>query len=95
MKTYFVYILTNKKRGTLYVGATNNISKRIIKHQNNKKGFCYKYNLFTLVYYEEYNEIKYVIAREKQLENWHRNWKINVIEGVNKDWVDVSHETLK
>ena len=91
MKKYFIYILTNKCRGTLYIGVTNNISKRIIEHKQNTKGFCFRYNLFKLVYFEEFSEIEDAIKREKQLKNWHRDWKINLIEKNNNNWIDFNN----
>ena len=87
MKQYYVYIVTNKPKGVLYIGVTNNLLKRIEQHNiPNNKTFTWKYNLYSLVYYEEYNEIYDAIQREKQLKNWHRWWKINLIESINPEW---------
>jgi len=91
VKKYFIYIITNKYRGTLYIRVTNSISKRIIEHTQNKEGFCFRYNLFKLVYLEEFSEIEDAIKREKQLKNWHRDWKINLIENNNKNWIDFNN----
>ena len=92
MKNYYVYILTNKSK-TLYIGVTNNLERRVHEHKNKLiEGFTKKYNLDKLVYYEVLNNIEDAIRREKQLKNWHREWKINLIESVNKDWKDLSIE---
>ena len=84
---YCVYILTNKPRGTLYIGVTGGLDDRIERHIN-KEGstFTKKYNLTELVYFEEFQYINDAIAREKQLKRWHRNWKINLIEESNPKW---------
>lgn len=73
MKQYYVYIITNQKYGTLYIGVTNDIIRRIWNHkQKTIKGFSQKYNLDKLVYYETTESIETAIAREKQLKNWQR-----------------------
>jgi putative endonuclease len=92
MKNYYVYILTNKSK-TLYIGVTNNLERRIFEHKNKLiDGFSKKYNLTRLVYFEVLNSIEDAIKREKQLKNWHRQWKINLIEEHNKGWKDLSLE---
>ena len=84
MKIYYIYILTNKYRTTFYIGVTNNLSKRILEHNENKGSiFTQKYNLKSLIYYEEFTSIKEAIAREKQLKNWKREWKLNLIRESN------------
>ena len=91
-RNYYVYIMASKS-GTLYIGVTNNLEKRVWEHKNEIfKGFSKKYECKKLVYYEDYNEIHIAITREKQLKNWHRKWKINLIEPSNKDWKDLSIE---
>lgn len=89
-KTYFVYILTNKPNGTLYVGVTNDIERRGNEHYL-KEGsrFTQKYNLSRLVFLEEAQDVNDAIAREKQLKNWHRQWKVNLIESQNPKWHDL------
>lgn len=84
---YWVYILTNKPNGTLYIGVTGGIDDRMERHVK-KEGskFTSKYNLKILVYFEEFQYINDAIAREKQLKNWHRQWKINLIEESNPNW---------
>ncbi|MCB9211115.1 MAG: GIY-YIG nuclease family protein [Ignavibacteriales bacterium] len=94
MKDYYVYIITNNKK-TLYIGVTNNLQRRIYEHKNQLiEGFSKKYNLNKLVYYEIYSEINDAIKREKQLKNWHREWKINLIESLNPNWDDLSEGFL-
>jgi putative endonuclease len=91
MKDYYVYIITNTKK-TLYIGVTNNLERRIYEHKNKLiDGFSKKYNLNKLVYFETCSEIKDAIKREKQIKNWHREWKINLIESLNPKWADLSN----
>ena len=95
MKNYYIYILTNKSK-TLYIGVTNNLNRRVYEHKNKLiEGFTKKYNLDKLVYFEVFNNIEDAIRREKQLKNWHRQWKINLVESVNKEWKDLSLEFEK
>jgi len=87
---YWVYILTNKPNGTLYIGVTGGIDDRMERHiASEGSKFTSKYNLKILVYYEEFQYIQEAIAREKQLKNWHRQWKINLIEMENPNWTDL------
>jgi len=89
-KSYFVYILTNKPLGILYIGITNSLLRRIDQHQSKiVSGFTKKYNLDKLVYYEVYDNPTVAITREKQLKNWHRDWKINLINDFNSAWRDL------
>ena len=89
----YVYILTNKRNGTLYIGVTNDIERRVAEHKSGLiPGFTNKYHLTRLVHLEEYLGIKDAIAREKQLKNWHRAWKINLIEQTNPEWLDLAEE---
>lgn len=91
MKTYYIYILASKANGTLYVGVTNDLSRRNFEHITGRPGsFTQKYNVKRLVYFEETNDIDTAILREKQLKNWHRQWKINLIESTNPLWEDLS-----
>ena len=86
----YVYIITNKPRGTLYTGVTNDITRRIYGHETKiVKGFTEKYRLDMLVYVEQHEYPRYAITREKQLKNWHRDWKINMIESMNPSWQDL------
>jgi len=89
--TYFVYILTNITNSTLYIGVTNNIQRRIFEHREGKvDSFTRKYRLHRLIYYEEYKSIEEAIEREKQLKNWHRKWKFNLIKKTNSNLDDLS-----
>ncbi|MFA6184020.1 MAG: GIY-YIG nuclease family protein [Parcubacteria group bacterium] len=91
MKHYYVYILTNKKDGVLYIGITNNLERRVCEHKNKKiKGFTEKYNLDKLIFYEETNDVAFAIQREKQLKKWNRKWKIDLIEKDNPNWTDLA-----
>jgi putative endonuclease len=95
MKNYFVYILASKRHGTLYIGVTNNLARRIFEHKNKLvPGFTKQYNVNKLVYFEEYNDINQALLREKQLKKWYRQWKINLIEDFNPEWKDLYDELL-
>jgi len=88
-----VYILANKKNGTLYIGVTSDLKNRIIQHKNKEiEGFTSAYNINRLVYYEVHNEMRSAIAREKQLKKWKRSWKVEMIEKNNDDWRDLSSD---
>ncbi|WP_339726257.1 GIY-YIG nuclease family protein [uncultured Paraglaciecola sp.] len=90
MKQPAVYILSNKKYGTLYIGVTSTLVKRIWQHKNNSiEGFSSKYQLHNLVYYEIYTDMYTAISREKQLKKWKRSWKIQLIEKENINWNDL------
>lgn len=89
--TYYVYILTNQYNTVFYTGVTNNILKRTFEHRVGLiEGFTKKYKVKKLVYLEEYNDVKEAIAREKQLKNWKRKWKIELIEKINPEFRDMS-----
>ena len=90
-KNYYVYILTSKRNGTLYIGVTNNLLNRSFQHKTkeNKKSFTAKYNVNRLVYYEIFTDVREAIAREKQLKKWKRKWKIELIEKENPTWRDL------
>lgn len=84
---YHVYILTNHKNNVFYIGVTNNIARRVFEHkQKFISGFTQKYNLNKLVYAEEFKNVLEALAREKQLKNWHREWKINLIKSINPNF---------
>jgi len=94
MKQYCVYIITNKNNTTLYIGVTGNLPKRIYEHKNKLvEGFTKRYNLDKLAYFEQTESIESALRREKQLKNWHRDWKKNLINGFNSDWKDL-YDTL-
>lgn len=90
MKTYFVYILASKRNGTLYIGVTNNLIKRIYEYKNDLvNGFTKKYAVHKLVYYEHTNDVREALLREKRLKKWKRQWKIELIEKHNPEWNDL------
>jgi len=90
MKQYFVYILASKKNGTVYIGVTNDLLKRVYEHKNNLiEGYTKKYHIHKLVYYEIYGDICGAITREKRMKKWNRQWKINLIEKSNPNWEDL------
>jgi len=90
MKRFHVYILASKKNGTLYVGVTSDLTRRIYEHKHGRvAGFTKKYSVNRLVYSEQLNNSLESIAREKQLKNWKRSWKIQLIEGSNPEWKDL------
>ena len=92
-KSYYVYILASKRNGTLYIGVTNNLEKRVAEHKTKIfEGFTEKYDVNELVFFEETNDINSAIAREKQLKKWNRDWKLKLIEKSNPDWKDLSKE---
>jgi putative endonuclease len=90
----WVYIITNKPRGTLYVGVTSDIQRRAWEHREGLiDGFTKRYGLKLLVYAERHEEIEQAIQREKLIKHWSREWKVNLILEVNPDWRDL-YETL-
>ena len=92
-KTYAVYILTNQEETTLYIGVTGNLKKRIWEHKNKVvEGFTKKYNISKLVYYEITEDVETALNREKQLKNWQRQWKIDLIKTLNPEFKDLSLE---
>jgi len=94
-KNCFIYILTNYEETTFYIGVTSNLEKRLYQHKNKLlKGFSSKYNLCKLVYYENTDSIESAILREKQLKNWHREWKLNLIREFNPEFEDLSESWL-
>lgn len=91
MKTYFVYILASKRNGTLYIGVTGNLTKRIYQHKHKSvKSFTERYSVNSLVYYEETPDVESALNREKQLKKWNRKWKLELIEKFNPQWKDLS-----
>ncbi len=91
MREGFVYILSNKNRSTTYIGVTNDIIRRVVEHKCGfGSKFTTKYNLVDLMYFEHYNLIADAIDREKQLKNWHREWKWNLIKEENQKLDDLA-----
>lgn len=86
MKNYFVYILTSQKNGTLYIGVTSDLVKRVYEHKNDfVRGFTKRYQVHTPVYFEQHGDIEEAILREKQLKKWKWVWKIKLIETENPE----------
>lgn len=95
-RSYYVYIITNITNTVLYTGVTRNLMRRIHEHKNSLvEGFSRKYRLHKLIYYEEYSDVRIAIAREKQLKNWHREWKINLIKSNNPVFQDLYKMLIK
>jgi len=93
MKQYFVYILASKKNGTLYIGFTDDLERRIGEHKGKAvSGFTQKYGVDKLVYYESFNTSFEAFKRERQLKKWKRIWKIQLIEMENPAWDDIAED---
>ncbi|HYM17759.1 MAG TPA: GIY-YIG nuclease family protein [Micropepsaceae bacterium] len=89
-KTYYVYILASRRNGTLYIGVTNDLIRRVWEHREEMiEGFTRKYGVKMLVHFESFEEIDSAIHREKRLKKWNRNWKLELIEERNPDWRDL------
>ena len=85
-----VYILASKRNGTLYIGVTSNLVKRIWEHKNNMvEGFTKRYGVHQLVWYELHDSLESAINREKQTKEWKRKWKLEIIEATNRNWEDL------
>ena len=94
MKTYYIYLMASQKNGTLYLGVTNDLVRRVWQHKSNvNEGFTKKYSVHLLVWYEATTDVKVAIQREKQMKKWRRQWKINLIEKENPNWCDL-YDTL-
>jgi putative endonuclease len=90
-RQFYVYILASRKHGTLYIGITNDLIRRVYKHKLKLvRGFSARYGISKLVYFEVFDDPTSAIAREKQLKKWRRDWKIELIESQNPGWVDLS-----
>ncbi|PIU57147.1 MAG: endonuclease [Deltaproteobacteria bacterium CG07_land_8_20_14_0_80_38_7] len=95
MKRYFIYILASQRNGTLYIGVTNDITRRVYEHKNNLiEGFTKKYKVHLLVYFEEFQNVEAAITREKQLKRWKRSWKLRLIQTENPEWNDLYQEFI-
>jgi len=92
-KTYYVYIMANKRNGTLYIGMTNDLIRRVYEHRNNLvECFTKRYRVHSLVYYEQTGDVDAALNREKRLKDWHRKWKLKLIESLNPEWKDLWEE---
>ena len=91
VNSYYVYILASKRNGTLYIGATNDLERRVFEHKNKVvKSFTSRYDVNLLVYFEDHESTEDAFAREKQLKKWNRKWKLRIIEEKNPNWEDLS-----
>ena len=90
MYKFYVYIMASQKNGTLYIGITNDIERRVLEHKNKKiDGFTAQYSTGLLVYCEQYDYVYDAIKREKQLKKWNREWKLRLIQESNPEWKDL------
>ena len=95
MKLPTVYIMASERNGTLYIGVTSDLVKRVWEHKHGvASGFTSKYDIQMLVYFEVSEDIVCAITREKQLKKWHREWKIRLIEEMNPHWNDLYESIL-
>lgn len=95
LREYYVYILINDRNTVSYIGITNDLYRRVYEHKTGAiKGFTSQYNVTRLVYYEQCGTAEQAIAREKQLKNWHREWKMNLIKGINPELRDVYEDIV-
>ena len=93
MKNYFVYIVASKKNGTIYVGVTNDLVRRVVEHKTKQvKGFTEKHGVDILVWHEQTKSIQGAIIREKHIKKWNRKWKIREIEKNNPEWKDLFYD---
>lgn len=90
---YYIYILASKRNGTIYIGATDDIERRVLEHKNKIfRGFTEKYNVTILVYFEKYETQDEAFTRERQMKKWNRAWKLELIEKENPQWLDLSKD---
>ncbi len=93
---YWVYILASKLRGTLYIGVTDDLVRRVSEHREGAvPGFTKDYNVKMLVYFEEHDDVERAIEREKKLKRWARAWKIELIRSKNPEWDDLFDDIAK
>ena len=96
MKSFYVYMLCSGRNGTLYIGVTSDLIKRVYEHKNNlADGFTKRYNVHSLVWYEVYASAELAIQREKQIKKWQRPWKLRLIEELNPQWKDLYDNLLE
>ena len=89
----YVYLLASQRNGTLYVGVTSDLLRRVWQHKNDvRDGFTKEYGVHRLVYYEVHDDIQDAIAREKRIKKWNRSWKLEMIESMNPIWRDLYDE---
>ncbi len=93
--TYYVYIMASKRNGTLYIGVTNDLIRRVYEHKNNLvEGFTNKFRVHKFVYWEQSENVDSALQREKQLKKWNRQWKLALIEEHNANWQDLYEQLL-
>ncbi|ANK83204.1 MAG: excinuclease ABC subunit C [Rhizobiales bacterium NRL2] len=92
MAGYFIYILASRRNGTLYIGLTNDLRRRLAQHREGWSEFTRKYRVHHLVYFENHSDIQAARQRERTLKYWRRNWKLALIEKLNPDWRDLEGE---
>ena len=93
--TYYVYIMASKRNGTLYIGVTNDLIRRVYEHKNNLvEGFTNKFRVHKFVYWEQSENVDSALQREKQLKKWNRQWKLALIEEHNASWQDLYEQLL-
>ncbi|MBK9081843.1 MAG: GIY-YIG nuclease family protein [Rhizobiales bacterium] len=89
-RTYFVYVIASKRNGTLYIGVTSDLARRMEQHKARVgAGFAARHGVDRLVYFERFSEVNEAIAREKQLKGWNRAWKVSMIERGNPEWREI------
>lgn len=94
-KLYAVYIMASRQNGTLYIGMTSDLVKRVYEHRNGLiKGFTHKYAVKQLVYYTFFGDVTLAIQKEKQMKNWKRAWKLKLIEEFNPQWHDMYNDIV-
>jgi putative endonuclease len=91
---FFVYIMANQRNGTLYIGSTDDLARRVFEHQSRVRGFTAKYACTKLVWCEQHETREGALIRERRMKEWRRSWKLMVIEEDNPDWRDLSLEFL-
>lgn len=95
MHEYYVYIMASKRHGTLYIGMTNDLVRRVCQHRNDLiEGFTKRYGVYLLVHYEQTTDVAAAIWREKRLKKWNRAWKIELVETQNPEWHDLYPELV-
>ena len=95
-RSYFVYILASRRNGTLYVGVTNNLVRRVWEHREGLiAGFTRRHGVKKLVHFEEFQDIHHAIHREKRLKRWKREWKMNLIQQANVQWNDLYDDLIR
>jgi putative endonuclease len=93
---YWVYILASRLGGTLYIGITNDLLRRLHEHREGTvRGFTKRYGVTRLVYFEQFDDVENAIRREKRLKSWNRDWKIRLIERENPNWIDLYYQVAR